>query len=80
MAVTGQDLFQFYMPIYGHSVGLSASAIGVVLCMRVTINQVTRIIVPVIFGTMGSMPGVAPVFVASSPILSGGAWLNRERK
>jgi MFS family permease len=33
VAVTGQDLFQFYMPIYGHSVGLSASAIGVVLAM-----------------------------------------------
>ena len=22
----GQDLYQFYMPIYGHSIGLSASA------------------------------------------------------
>src|SRR5690606_31298436 len=33
LAVTGQDLFQFYMPIYGHAVGLSASAIGVVLGM-----------------------------------------------
>ena len=30
VATTAQDLFQFYMPIYGHSVGLSASAIGVV--------------------------------------------------
>ena len=27
----GTDLFQFYMPIYGHSAGMSASAIGVVL-------------------------------------------------
>ncbi len=27
----GQDLFQFYMPIYGHQIGLSASAIGTVL-------------------------------------------------
>ncbi len=27
----GTDLFQFYIPIYGHSIGLSASAIGVVL-------------------------------------------------
>ena len=24
----GTDLFQFYLPIYGHSIGLSASAIG----------------------------------------------------
>jgi MFS family permease len=27
----GTDLFQFYMPIYGHGAGLSASAIGAVL-------------------------------------------------
>jgi len=27
----GTDLFQFYMPIYGHNVGMSASAIGAVL-------------------------------------------------
>ena len=27
----GTDLFQFYMPIYGHNVGMSASAIGSVL-------------------------------------------------
>ena len=28
---SAQDLFQFYLPIYGHSIGLSASAIGTVL-------------------------------------------------
>ena len=28
---SAQDLFQFYMPVYGHAVGLSASAIGTVL-------------------------------------------------
>jgi predicted MFS family arabinose efflux permease len=162
MAVTGQDLFQFYMPIYGHSVGLSASAIGVVLgmfgvsaffvrmglpalvkrwgtdavfsgslyvsavaftlfplftgtvtlslvalvcglgmgCaqpvtlmlifsrapegrsgealgMRVTINQFTHIVVPVLFGTIGSVLGVAPVFIVNALILAGGGWINR---
>jgi MFS family permease len=162
MAVTGQDLFQFYMPIYGHSVGLSASAIGVVLgmfgvaafvvriwlpkfvkrwgpdrvfsmslyvaataflmfplfdtavmlsmvalviglgmgCaqpvtlmlvysrapegrsgealgMRVTINQVTHIVVPIFFGTLGSAFGVAPVFLINALILAGGGMLNR---
>jgi MFS family permease len=164
MAVTGQDLFQFYMPIYGHSVGLSASAIGMVLgmfgvsaffvrmglpalvkrwgtdavftgslyisavaftmfpfftgafalsmvalvcglgmgCaqpvtlmlvfsrapegrsgealgMRVTINQFTHIVVPIVFGTIGSVFGVAPVFAVNALILAGGGWLNRER-
>jgi MFS family permease len=29
--LTGTDLFQFYMPIYGHSIGLSASQNGFVL-------------------------------------------------
>lgn len=165
VAVTAQDLFQFYMPIYGHSVGLSASAIGVVLAMagiaafvvriglpefvkrfgpdavfngsllvsavaftvfplftgafalaaialvlglgmgcaqpvtltmifsrapegrsgealgmRVTINQLTHIAVPVVFGTIGSMFGVAPVFVSNALFLAGGAMLNRARK
>jgi predicted MFS family arabinose efflux permease len=165
MAVTGQDLFQFYMPIYGHSVGLSASAIGVVLgmfgisafivriwlprlvarwsadtvfntslyvaaaafllfplfssavalsavalvlgfgmgCaqpvtlmliygrapegrsgealgMRVTINQITHIVVPIVFGTLGSAFGVAPVFLVNAMILAGGGALNRARK
>jgi MFS family permease len=164
MAVTGQDLFQFYMPIYGHSVGLSASAIGMVLgmfgvsaffvriglpvlvkrwgsdavfngslyvsavaftlfpfftsavalslvalvcglgmgCaqpvtlmlvfsrapegrsgealgMRVTINQFTHIVVPILFGSIGSVFGVAPVFAANALILAGGGWLNRDR-
>ena len=164
VAVTGQDLFQFYMPIYGHSVGLSASAIGVVLAMsgiaafavrtalpglvkrwsadtvfnaslyvsavafllfpmfsdavtlaavalvlglgmgcaqpvtlmlifgrapegrsgealgmRVTINQITHIAVPVMFGSLGSMFGVAPVFVINALIMAGGGVLNRAR-
>ncbi len=164
MAVTGQDLFQFYMPIYGHSVGLSASAIGVVLGMfgiaafivriwlpalvkrwgdervfgyslyvsaaaflmfplfssapalsvvafvlglgmgcaqpitlmliygrapegrsgealglRVTINQFTHIVVPIVFGTLGSAFGVAPVFLVNALILAGGGVLSHDR-
>jgi MFS family permease len=164
IAVTAQDLFQFYMPIYGHSAGMSASGIGVVLgmsglaafvvriwlpaltkrwgphavfntslyvaavafllvplfndvytlsavalvlglgmgCaqpvtlmlifsrapegrsgealgMRVTINQFIHIIVPVVFGTLGSLFGVAPVFIVNSLILAGGGLLNRGR-
>lgn len=165
VAVTAQDLFQFYMPIYGHAVGLSASAIGVILAMsgiaafvvriglpvlvkrwgpdtvfngslyisavtfllfplfssapalaaialvlglgmgcaqpvtlmlifsrapegrsgealglRVTINQITHIAVPIVFGTIGSVFGVAPVFLANALVLTGGGLLNRARK
>jgi len=164
VATTAQDLFQFYMPIYGHSVGLSASAIGVVLAMsgiaafavriglpalvkrwgadavfngslyvsaaaflafpllstapalaaialvlglgmgcaqpvtlmlifsrapegrsgealgmRITINQFMHIAVPILFGSLGTFFGVAPVFFINSVILAGGGWLNRER-
>lgn len=165
MAVTGQDLFQFYMPIYGHSVGLSASAIGVVLAMfgiaafvvrtalpalvkrwgpdavfsmslfvaavaylafplfttavalsmvalviglglgcaqpvtlmliysrapegrsgealgmRMTLNQITHIAVPIVFGSLGSALGVAPVFIANALILVGGGLLSRRNR
>ncbi|HEX6002415.1 MAG TPA: MFS transporter [Burkholderiales bacterium] len=158
--LTGIDLFQFYMPIYGNAVGLSASTIGVVLSMfaaasfvvrlimpalvrrwsaervllwslyagcvtyllfplfhsavllavmsfalglgmgcgqpltmsliysrapegrsgealglRVTINNFMHIVVPLLFGTMGSVLGVAPVFVANAMILGGGSVL-----
>jgi MFS family permease len=165
IAVTGQDLFQFYMPIYGHSVGLSGSAIGVImgmfglaaffsrawlpalvkrwgpdatfnralyvaaaafvlfplfesapalsaialvlglgmgcaqpvtlmliysrapegrsgeaLGMRVTINQFVHIVMPVVFGSLGTILGMAPVFLANALILAGGGLLNREKK
>src|SRR5574341_694266 len=46
VAVTAQDLFQFYMPIYGHAVGLSASAIGVVLALSGIAAFVVRIGLP----------------------------------
>lgn len=163
-AVTAQDLFQFYMPIYGHSVGLSASAIGLVLGtsgiaaffvrtalpvmvrrwgaeavfsgslylaalafllfpmftdafaltgvalvlglgigsaqpvmlmlifsrapagrsgealgMRTTLNQLMHIVVPILFGSLGSVFGMAPVFLANALILSGAGALNRVR-
>lgn len=39
---TGQDLFQFYLPVYAHSVDLSASAIGVVLAMNSAAAFVVR--------------------------------------
>lgn len=39
----GTDLFQFYIPIYGHSVGLSASAIGAVLASFAIASFVVRL-------------------------------------
>ncbi len=40
------DLFQFYLPIYGYSVGLSASAIGTILGMVSVATFVIRGILP----------------------------------
>ncbi|OGA40259.1 MAG: hypothetical protein A3G24_27525 [Betaproteobacteria bacterium RIFCSPLOWO2_12_FULL_62_13] len=39
----GTDLFQFYLPIYGHSIGLSASAIGTVLATFAVAAFVVRL-------------------------------------
>lgn len=38
----GYDLFQFYVPIHGHALGLSASAIGGVLAMLATAVFIVR--------------------------------------
>ncbi len=43
---SAQDLFQFYMPVYGHAVGLSASAIGMVLGMVALAAFVIRALIP----------------------------------
>src|SRR4029450_8239848 len=43
---SAQDLFQFYMPIYGHAMGLSASAIGTILGLTSLAAFVIRAILP----------------------------------
>ncbi len=162
--LTAIDLFQFYMPIYGHEIGLSASAIGAVLAMfaaaaflvrtilpqiakrfgeeqvlvmsifiasgtyllfpltenvvllagiafllgmgtgcgqpltlmmifarapegrsgealglRMAINNLTHIVVPLFFGALGTAFGVAPVFLANAAMLGVGGMLSRKR-
>jgi len=39
----GYDLFQFYVPVYGHAIGLSASAIGAVLATLAIAAFVVRL-------------------------------------
>jgi len=46
IVLTGTDLFQFYMPIYGHAVGLSASAIGMILGTFAVAAFVVRLVMP----------------------------------
>ncbi|MGE5522354.1 MAG: MFS transporter [Rhodospirillaceae bacterium] len=42
----GWDLFQFYFPVYGHSIGLSASAIGTVLGVFALATFAIRTVLP----------------------------------
>lgn len=51
--LTAIDLFYFYMPIYGHSIGLSASMIGIVLSMFAAASFVVRIGMPAIIKRLG---------------------------
>jgi predicted MFS family arabinose efflux permease len=164
LVVAGIELFQFYMPIYTHSIGMSASAIGIVLAaygaaafairlvmravltritelellaysfyvsaaslvlvpffqnvtllallaftfglgmgcgqpitmtltfrtsakgrsaevlgLRIAINQGTRVIVPVVFGSIGSVFGLFPVFWIFALMLGSGGMLSRSK-
>lgn len=58
----GIDLFQFYLPIYGHSVGLSASQIGVVLAMFAAASFVVRLILPQMIARSGEESVLARAF------------------
>lgn len=51
--LTGIDLFHFYMPIYGHQIGLSASQIGIVLGTFSAAAFVVRIWMPAIVARFG---------------------------
>jgi len=42
----GTDIFQFYIPIYGHSIALSATAIGYVLASFAAASFVVRLFLP----------------------------------
>ena len=53
VVMTGLDLFQLYMPLYGHGIGLSASAIGLVLGAFAVAGFVTRAILPLIVSRLG---------------------------
>ena len=43
---TGKDIFQFYMPVYMHAIGMSASIIGVVISMNAVAAFVVRSVLP----------------------------------
>lgn len=46
LVLTGIDLYQFYLPIYGRSIGLSASVIGMVLSAFAAASFLVRSVMP----------------------------------
>ncbi|MGA0025294.1 MAG: MFS transporter [Burkholderiales bacterium] len=48
LVTTGWDLYVFYVPIYGHSIGLSASTIGSILGAFAAASFIVRVALPVI--------------------------------
>ena len=53
---------------------------GEVLGLRLTINNATHIAVPLVFGSFGSLFGLAPVFWINALMLAGGGAVNRPRR
>jgi MFS family permease len=48
LVVAGIDLYTFYMPIYGHAIGLSATMIGIVLGAHAAATFVVRVFLPLL--------------------------------
>ncbi len=63
------ELFAFYMPIHGHSIGLSASSIGMIMGAYAVAMIVIR---PLVYGGLGPLLGAIPIFWACAAVLVGG--------
>ena len=53
LVVAGVDLYNFYMPIYGHAIGFSATTIGVVLGAHAAATFVVRTALPLLVRRWG---------------------------
>ncbi len=62
----GQDLFMFYMPIYGHGIGLSASAIGAILASFASASSLVRVVLPPLIKRVGEARLLASTFVIAA--------------
>ena len=67
---SAQDLFQFYLPIYAHSLGLSASAIGTILGLVFAAAFVIRGLLPFLVKRLGERKILmVAIFVAATAYL-----------
>ena len=62
----GTDLFQFYLPIYGHGIGLSASATGAVLAVLAGSQFIVRFVLPRLIECVGEEAMLAYAFCCAA--------------
>lgn len=63
--MTGLDLFNLYMPLYGHSLNFSATTIGLIMGTFGTAGFVTRLFIPPITKRYGERAMLAGAFIIS---------------
>ncbi len=66
----GINLYQFYMPVYAHVIGLSASAIGAVLAMNSAATFVVRFVLPQLIAKLGEEQLLAYAFYVGASSLA----------
>lgn len=70
LVMGGLDLFQLYLPIYGHSIGLSASAIGLIMGAFAAAAFVTRALLPALARRFGEQTALCyAMFLAAGTFL-----------
>ena len=52
---------------------------GEIMGLRITVNNLTRVVVPIIFGSIGTLFGMFAVFGVSALMLGSGGVLTRDR-
>lgn len=70
LVVTGIELFQFYLPVYGHEIGLSASAIGFLLAMFSAAAFVVRLVMPLLLARFSQEKVLAYSFYLAAASLA----------
>lgn len=51
--------------------------VGEAAGMRITVNQIGHIVIPLVFGALGSVAGFAPVFLANAAFLVAGGYMSQ---
>ena len=69
LVVTGVELFQFYVPVYGHAIELSASAIGFILAMFSAAAFVVRLAMPALLARVSQEKVLAYSFYLAAASL-----------